>query len=434
MKLGPVRHDTRCAVCWGTMKKVKVVSPCLHRFCSKCIEEHLRKLCVAAESRAILPSIVPPARIPPPSAPALPCPPFAPPPLLSARRNHYCPTCRAHVPSRRALRDDPDFDAVVTTLYASAQDYDLRENAYSAFVAKKSMEEDKEQREREREAKKRRMEEAAKQAALMREQYRAQAEAEAKAKAEAKAEREAAEAAAKEARDKQRAEAARAAEIAARQAAQLAEAAAAKQSAAKAAKRDATEPPSKAAAAAAAAAPPAKRGRPSKAAAAAAAAAASASSSKPASFSLPAALAAPNANLMQMPDDFAGLYAVRASDDATRLAASAKEKGAAAAKDPGSYASMQMRVELRRNASDGGAGLLSAPHVMVSGSAPVGVLKQLVATQVGGQVTREAVRVTAEDGGPGEAADLGADVAVADALFEQIAAGEKNLSLRYSVV
>jgi len=353
-----------------------------------------------------------------------------PPPFLSARRNHYCPTCRAHVPSRRALRDDPDFDAVVTTLYASAQDYDLRENAYSAFVAKKSMEEDKEQREREREAKKRRMEEAAKQAALMREQYRAQAEAEAKAKAEAKAEREAAEAAAKEARDRQRAEAARAAEIAARQAAQLAEAAAAKQSAAKAAKRDATEPPSKAAAAAAAA-PPAKRGRPSKAAAAAAAAASKPAASKPASFSLPAALAAPNANLMQMPDDFAGLYAVRASDDATRLAASAK---GAAAKDPGSYASMQMRVELRRNASDGGAGLLSAPHVMVSGSAPVGVLKQLVATQVGGQVTREAVRVTAEDGGPGEAADLGADVAVADALFEQIAAGEKNLSLRYSVV
>jgi hypothetical protein len=44
MKLEAVRHDTRCAVCWGTLKKVKVVSPCLHRFCSGCIEEHLRKL------------------------------------------------------------------------------------------------------------------------------------------------------------------------------------------------------------------------------------------------------------------------------------------------------------------------------------------------------------------------------------------------------
>ena len=44
MKLEVVRHDTRCAVCWGTLKKVKVVSPCLHRFCQGCIEEHLRKL------------------------------------------------------------------------------------------------------------------------------------------------------------------------------------------------------------------------------------------------------------------------------------------------------------------------------------------------------------------------------------------------------
>ena len=51
MKLGPVRHDTRCAVCWGTMKKVKVVSPCLHRFCAKCIEEHIRKLCVSLPAR-----------------------------------------------------------------------------------------------------------------------------------------------------------------------------------------------------------------------------------------------------------------------------------------------------------------------------------------------------------------------------------------------
>ena len=51
MKLEVVRHDTRCAVCWGTLKKVKVVSPCLHRFCTKCIEEHLRKLCVRPPPR-----------------------------------------------------------------------------------------------------------------------------------------------------------------------------------------------------------------------------------------------------------------------------------------------------------------------------------------------------------------------------------------------
>jgi E3 ubiquitin-protein ligase RNF1/2 len=48
MKLDVVRHDTRCPVCWGTLKKVKVVVGCLHRFCGACIEEHLRKLYVPA--------------------------------------------------------------------------------------------------------------------------------------------------------------------------------------------------------------------------------------------------------------------------------------------------------------------------------------------------------------------------------------------------
>ncbi|EEH51821.1 uncharacterized protein MICPUCDRAFT_11852, partial [Micromonas pusilla CCMP1545] len=64
LKLGDVRPDTRCAVCWGTLKKVKVVSPCLHRFCGACIEEHIRKL------------------------------------------NNHCPTCRVPVASRRVLRED----------------------------------------------------------------------------------------------------------------------------------------------------------------------------------------------------------------------------------------------------------------------------------------------------------------------------------------
>ena len=64
MKLEVVRHDTRCAVCWGTLKKVKVVSPCLHRFCTKCIEEHLRKLCVRPPRRRPEFPIFFPARAP----------------------------------------------------------------------------------------------------------------------------------------------------------------------------------------------------------------------------------------------------------------------------------------------------------------------------------------------------------------------------------
>ena len=188
MKLGPVRHDTRCAVCWGTMKKVKVVSPCLHRFCAKCIEEHIRKLCVSLPRRRAnrilrFPSLSPlaAAAIDNPSsrigtASGL----TSPGPLLrssrldahpaiptTARSNNYCPTCRVHIPSRRALRDDPDFDKTVTTLYANAPDYDRRENAYSAHVTKQSMAAEKQAREQERIAKKIRAEEAAKQLSLI---------------------------------------------------------------------------------------------------------------------------------------------------------------------------------------------------------------------------------------------------------------------------
>ena len=57
---------------------------CLHRFCGTCIEEHLRK------------------------------------------GHHDCPTCRGHIPTRRSLRADPAFDAIVSALYEHAADYDMQ--------------------------------------------------------------------------------------------------------------------------------------------------------------------------------------------------------------------------------------------------------------------------------------------------------------------
>jgi hypothetical protein len=127
MKLGPVRHDTRCAVCWGTMKKVKVVSPCLHRFCAKCVEEHIRKLYVPffiflflsildwhvqmplmRRGRAYRPYSQPTNLSP--SHQILYPEPYTLHPKQTTHSNNYCPTCRVHIPSRRALRDDPDFD------------------------------------------------------------------------------------------------------------------------------------------------------------------------------------------------------------------------------------------------------------------------------------------------------------------------------------
>lgn len=286
-----------------------------------------------------------------------------------------------HVPSRRALREDPDFDAVVTALYADAKDYDLRENAYSAHVAKKTMQEDKEERERERAAKKRRMEEAAAQAAAMREQYRLEAEAKRRADEEAAAAR-----AAKEAEERRAAE----------QRAAAAEAAKAAAAAAKTPKSTAGKttidkrPP----------------GRPRSSSAADPASNAVATTTKP-------------GVAVEMPDDFAGLYAVRAGDDRARAAAGLLREDIDAC----------FSVELRRNAMDGGVGLLSRPHVRAPGSAPVGVIKKLVARDAGTAVS--AVRLTAGDGAE---EDLDPSITVRDALYAQLQAGERELTLRYSVV
>ena len=120
-----------------------------------------------------------------------------------------------------------------------------------------------------------------------------------------------------------------------------------------------------------------------------------------------------------MPDDFAGLYAVRAGDDRAR----------AAAGDLREDADARFPVELRRNAMDGGVGLLSRPHVRAPGSAPVSVIKKLVARDAG--VAVSAVRLTAGDGAE---EDLDPRTTVRDALYAQLQAGEQELTLRYSVV
>ena len=57
-----------CPVCLGYMRKASLVMECLHRFCGECIQKCLR---------------------------------------LGKKE---CPSCRIHIPSRRSLRHDPEFD------------------------------------------------------------------------------------------------------------------------------------------------------------------------------------------------------------------------------------------------------------------------------------------------------------------------------------
>jgi len=53
-----------------------VVMECLHRFCGDCIEKYLR-----------------------------------------VGSNPACPSCRVRIPTRRSLRADVNFDAIVSTIY-----------------------------------------------------------------------------------------------------------------------------------------------------------------------------------------------------------------------------------------------------------------------------------------------------------------------------
>jgi E3 ubiquitin-protein ligase RNF1/2 len=68
-----------CPVCLGYMKKTFIVMECLHRFCGECIQKCLR---------------------------------------LGKKE---CPSCRVHIPSRRSLRPDLNYDAIVKKMFGDIE-------------------------------------------------------------------------------------------------------------------------------------------------------------------------------------------------------------------------------------------------------------------------------------------------------------------------
>jgi len=71
--------EFHCPVCLGYMKKTSIVMECLHRFCGECIQKCLR---------------------------------------LGKKE---CPSCRIHIPSRRSLRPDPNFDNIIQNIYGDIE-------------------------------------------------------------------------------------------------------------------------------------------------------------------------------------------------------------------------------------------------------------------------------------------------------------------------
>jgi len=67
-----VNDECMCPICLDALTDTRTNPECLHRFCGDCINESLR------------------------------------------RCNNECPSCRVHIPTKRTLRKDPQFDNIVS--------------------------------------------------------------------------------------------------------------------------------------------------------------------------------------------------------------------------------------------------------------------------------------------------------------------------------
>nr|CCA16906.1 conserved hypothetical protein [Albugo laibachii Nc14] len=80
-----LNSNLTCPICLGLINQTMVVMECLHRFCGECIQKCLR---------------------------------------LAIKE---CPSCRIHIPSKRALRRDLNFDALIATIYPNRQEFEQQE-------------------------------------------------------------------------------------------------------------------------------------------------------------------------------------------------------------------------------------------------------------------------------------------------------------------
>ncbi|XP_050214305.1 putative E3 ubiquitin-protein ligase RING1a isoform X2 [Mercurialis annua] len=88
VKLSEIRKEVQCPICLGIIRKTRTVMECLHRFCRECIDKSMRL------------------------------------------GNNECPACRTHCASRRSLRDDPNYDALIAALYPDIDKYEAEELAF----------------------------------------------------------------------------------------------------------------------------------------------------------------------------------------------------------------------------------------------------------------------------------------------------------------
>ncbi|CAO2634529.1 E3 ubiquitin-protein ligase RING2 [Lemmus lemmus] len=89
-----LHSELMCPICLDIMKKTMTTKECLHRFCADCIITALR------------------------------------------RGNKECPTCRKKLVSKRSLRPDPNFDALISIIYPSSDEYEAHQERALARINK----------------------------------------------------------------------------------------------------------------------------------------------------------------------------------------------------------------------------------------------------------------------------------------------------------
>lgn len=85
-----------CPICLSYMRKTSIVMECLHRFCDECIQKCLR----------------------------------------IGRKE--CPSCRTHIPSRRSLRADPEFDMLLKNILGNLENLEVEEAKQGELAKEKS--------------------------------------------------------------------------------------------------------------------------------------------------------------------------------------------------------------------------------------------------------------------------------------------------------
>lgn len=80
-----LHSELMCPICLDMLKNTMTTKECLHRFCQECIITALRS------------------------------------------GNKECPTCRKKLISKRSLRPDPNFDALIAKIYPNREEYDAHQ-------------------------------------------------------------------------------------------------------------------------------------------------------------------------------------------------------------------------------------------------------------------------------------------------------------------